>query len=114
MSYCDLAKILTENGFNCKEDLDGTHIVENLQIIHCEPLVEYIDVEYEHYNQMKKFKIFINFKNAVVREPNWGLNIDVKDYIICDYKFIMKIFDSENDFIDELQRLDSIGLDIKG
>ena len=113
-----LCKILEENGFDYYEfPNDDTYILNNLQFVYNEPLIDYIeianeDVRYKHLN----WHIYINFKSNVPQEQNFGLNLDMPGYIIhlVDNTCIYKIFYKENDFIEELYRLNSVGLNIKG
>lgn len=108
-----LIEVLEKNGFSYHKH--HTIYVDNLQIIHYEPLVDYIDVEnFSERCGNLEWYIYINFKNNVPKEQNCGLNFDVSEYIINLHNYIYKKFDDENGFIDELHRLNSIGLTIKG
>lgn len=111
-----IEQILSNNGFKYKPLLDrdyGMILVENLEIVHVEQMVEKITVS--RYN----FYIHINFKCDIFNTPvcqNLIKNFDVNGYhkIYSNYNYIRKEFDNENDFINELQRLNPIGLNIKG
>ena len=64
--------------------------------------------------------MYIHFKVNISEIHDFGLNLDMDGYIkenpyACDNdNFIYKRFDDKNDFIEELYRLNSVGLNIKG
>lgn len=112
MSGNDLAKILSDNGFNYYDGyVDRFKIIKNLEIINYEPLVEYIDVEIK---SNKAFYVYINFKDNIPQITNFGLSFSVDNYRASIQKYIYICFDNKNDFIEELYRLNSNGQNIKG
>lgn len=92
----------------CPKEYYSSFVIEDLKIVNIEPLIEYITVSLYGY------AIHINFNDIIPKEPNFGLSFDVSDYIKTCPKYITRAFGSENNFINELQRLNLIGLNIKG
>lgn len=112
MVEANIEQILSKNCFKyyrCPKENYYSFVIEDLEIVNSELLIEYVTVH------IRYCCVYINFKDLTPEEPNFGLNFDVSGYSnnFCN-KFINRSFDSENDFIEELQRLNSIGLNIKG
>lgn len=106
----NISKILSDNGFmNHKNPKTDSYIVENIAIVNFESIIEYIDVHVHSYIT------YINFvEDNIPKELNFGLSLDMNGYEITDKKYLYKRFNHKNDFLDELHRLNSIGLNIKG
>lgn len=114
MAMINLTKLLSDNGFNCYHDPKySSYIVENLMILKFEPTLKYISIPQWHNSP---FYIFINFKcYNMMDKPNYGLNIDVSKYcVITGENCIVKRVSNENEIIEELQRLNNFGINIKG
>ena len=110
-----LINLLKGNGFSYHEnnvDYGNLYVIEDINIIYREPKLSFVDVCMGECNT--KFIVYINFKDTLCNERNFGLDFDLSGYKICEQTFIGKMFYNKNDFIQELQRLDSIGLNIKG
>ena len=106
----DVGKILTNNGFkyhNCSK-YSNSLVVEDLEIVNHESIIDYITVS------KNSLGIFINFKDSVPQTPNFGLDFDISGYKYFFHGYVDIHFLDENDFIEELQRLNSTGLNIKG
>lgn len=115
MSQQNLSKILSESGFSNHKDTYYTlYIIENINISNFYPDIDFIGVPTfdPHHNP----SIYICFKDNVPETQNFGLSLDMDGYMEDDYSsgFIYKIFNSNDDLIEELRRLNSVGLNIKG
>lgn len=122
MAQNKLKQILSDNGFSYHPHPDegyDTLVIENIEISEIHSQITYIDVkidpcydiQIESYNYI--FYIFINFKDNMIDTSN--LYIDLSIYISGALgKWLKKCIYSENEFIKELHRLNSIGLNIKG
>ena len=110
-----LTNVLEDNGFSyyeIKKYYGNLYVIKDINIIYQEPKLSYVDVCMGGCNA--KFTVYINFKNTLCNERNFGFDLDLSGYRICGNTYIGKVFYNKNDFIQELQRLDSIGLNIKG
>ena len=107
-----LANVLEDNCFSYEKTGINLYVIKDINIIYQEPKLSFVDVCMGECNT--KFIVYINFKNIVYNERNFGLDLDLSGYVICGHTYIGKMFDNKNDFIKELQRLDSTGLNIKG
>ena len=110
MSDDEFTKMLEDNGFSYHEHeiYRDCYVIENLDIVNYEPNIKNITVsEYRSY-------VCINFKKDSRYMPSFGLNLDMEGYESCLAYDLCKKFNNNNDLIEELHRLNSIGLNIKG
>ena len=107
-----LTNVLEDNCFSYEKAMTGMYVIKDINIIYQEPKLSFVDVCMGECNT--KFIVYINFKNTLCNERNFGLDFDLSGYEIRGDTHIGKIFYNKNDFIQELQRLDSVGLNIKG
>lgn len=106
----NIYQVLSDNNFKFHKHPSyfGTFIIKDLEIVNYEPLIECITVHSIRYC------IYIDFKDIIPEESNFGLSFDVCGYENISPGYLRKRFYSENDFIEELHRLNSIRLNIKG
>lgn len=116
MSKNELKQMLSDNGFSyCEHDNETTLIIENIEICKMEQRITYVDVKiYDNLNQRIYF-IYINFENNRDKDTS-NMYIDLSMYINDhnDDEFLTYELDDKDEFIGELQRLNSIGQNIKG
>lgn len=110
----NIIKILQDNGFNSHkhpEEYNITYVIENISLVELDPYISSVNV-----GEKNGFNVYINFKNGIINALNSCIDLDIYDRgfdwngneMLC-YKF-----ENENDFVKELHRLNSIGLNIKG
>ena len=107
----NIPDILSKNGFTYhKNPSTDSYIIEDIAIYNLESKIKYIDVGIGNY------VVYINFtENIIPDKPNFGLYLDINGYNLMAFdKYLFRSFETEYDFIDELQRLNSIGQNIKG
>lgn len=110
-----IPKIMADNGFRSHPHPNkdcGTYIVENIGFVEMNQQITYIDVG----RMGVEFTIFINFKGGVVNTSN--LNIDLDMYVrLWDgegNEMLKCEFNNKNDLIEELHKLNCVGMNIKG
>lgn len=110
-----LEQILSDNGFSYYKHPNKSYdtlIIDNIEIYKMYQDMIYVDVtQYEE----EDFRIYINFKdNKYIDISN--LCIDLSTYFHVHEGNIqcLKIALNKNNFINELHRLNSVGLNIKG
>ena len=117
MSDYYMNKILEDNGFSYHNHkfYQFIYVIDNLNILNYEPIIDYVGVD--KYAVDGKFYVYINFKEHISHYlPSFGLNLnlDMKGYKNGYVFHRVKSFSSNEEVIEELHRLNSIGLNIKG
>lgn len=116
MLLYNLIKILSDNGFRCHEysELgDDTLVIENIEISEMYQQITYVEVVQYSRND---FSIFINLKNDYnPSNSDFSIDLSMYAYYRNNYgNYLTLDLDKKNIFIEELHRLNSIGLNIKG
>lgn len=115
LSEYDLPKLLLDNGFTyspvrCAGEMQ--YNITNISILKLEHIIDSISVGYN-----KRYFILILLMSKVYDKPNHGIDpsIDMSGYEAARYSDcdLYREFNSEDDFMKELYRLDSIGLNTK-
>lgn len=114
MSKVGLPKILSNNGFSyCKHSdrIYNIFIVENMKISEMYQQIKYIEVAQLYINT---FIIYIHFEDYYIINKS-DFCIDLSAYILPDkrYRNYLWCKFNENSLIEELHRLNFIGLNIK-
>lgn len=110
-----MERILLENGFKyhlADYPYENSFVIENLEIINYEPTIDSIYVWAAHGIQ-------INLRRDIPIDQNLRSSFVMDGYssYFCPMAwmpYMRKIFLNENDFIEELQRLNYAGKNIKG
>lgn len=113
MSGTGLHKLLADNGFTCYILGDRIYNIKNLRIYETEQRIHTVNIVQwdEPY-----FTIYIHFKGGSIDIPH----VDVSEYekvrdidmIWCN--FLYRSFTNKNALLDELYKLNSYNINIKG
>lgn len=118
MSEDILPKLLLDNGFTNSPMrwIEGMYYnIININILELEPIITSINVGHNEDNE--KYTVFIVCLPEAYAKPNFGIDssTDMSGYKISDHRGcdIYNVFNNKDDFINELCRLNSIGLNTK-
>ena len=78
-----LTNVLKDNGFSyyeIKRHYGNLYVIKDINIIYREPKLSFVDVRVGDHNT--KFIVYINFKDTLCNERNFGLDFDLSGYKI--------------------------------